>query len=81
VLINNRAYAILNMELDRVGASAQSERSRSLLKLAPPTIDFTSIAKGFGVPSTRVTDTDELTRAFKRALAEPGPHLIEAMFA
>lgn len=81
VLINNRAYAILNMELDRVGASAQSERSRSLLSLAPPVIDFTSIAKGFGVQTARVTDTEELTKAFKRAVAEPGPHLIEAMFA
>jgi acetolactate synthase-1/2/3 large subunit len=80
LLVNNRAYAILNMELDRVGASAQSERSRSLLSLAPPVIDFSAIAKGFGVPSSRVTNTDELSASFKRAVATPGPHLIEAIF-
>ena len=79
VLFNNRSYAILNMELDRVGATAQSERSRSLLSLDRPAMDFTSIAKGLGVQAARVTDIDAFQSAFKRAIAEPGPHLIEAM--
>jgi acetolactate synthase-1/2/3 large subunit len=79
VLFNNRSYAILNMELDRVGATAQSERSRSLLSLDRPAMDFTSIAKGFGVPAVRAADIDVFQSAFKRALAEPGPHLIEAV--
>lgn len=79
VLFNNRSYAILNMELDRVGATAQSERSRSLLSLDKPAMDFTSIAKGFGVQAVRATDIDVFQSAFKRAIAEPGPHLIECM--
>ena len=79
VLFNNRSYAILNMELDRVGATAQSERSRSLLSLDRPTLDFTSISKGFGVQAVRATDIETFQIAFKRAVAEPGPHLIEAV--
>ncbi len=79
VLFNNRSYAILNMELDRVGATAQSERSRSLLSLDRPAMDFTSIAKGFGVQSSRASDIETFQSAFKRAIAEPGPHLIEAV--
>ena len=31
------------------------------------------------MPATRVTTADEFDRAFARAIAEPGPKLIEAM--
>lgn len=79
ILLNNRSYQILNMELDRVGATAQSDRSRSLLALDKPTIDFTSIAKGFGVTAQRATTAEEFRNAFKRALAGEGPQLIEAI--
>ena len=81
VILNNKSYAILNMELDRVGATAQSERSRSLLSLERPVIDFTSLGRAMGVDSVRVEDTETLVKALNRALAEPGPHLIEAMMA
>jgi acetolactate synthase I/II/III large subunit len=81
VILNNKSYAILNMELDRVGATAQSERSRSLLSLERPTIDFTAMGRSMGVDSVRVEDTEAFVKALKRALAEPGPHLIEAMMA
>jgi acetolactate synthase-1/2/3 large subunit len=81
ILFNNRSYGILNMELDRVGATAQSERSRSLLSLDKPVIDFTAMGKALGVSAARADDCESFVKAFKRALAEPGPHLIEAMFA
>jgi acetolactate synthase-1/2/3 large subunit len=79
LLLNNKSYAILNMELDRVGATAQSERSRSLLSLARPDMDFTAMGKSLGVDSVRATDNETLVSAFKSALAEPRPHLIEVM--
>ena len=79
VLLNNKSYAILNMELDRVGATAQSERSRSLLSLDKPVIDFMSLGRAMGARAVRAEDTDSFVAALKRALAEPGPHLIEAM--
>jgi acetolactate synthase-1/2/3 large subunit len=81
ILLNNKSYAVLNMELDRVGATAQSERSRSLLSLDKPVIDFTAMGKALGVNAVRATDNETFVKALKRALAEPGPHLIEAMMA
>ena len=81
VLLNNKSYAILNMELDRVGATAQSERSRSLLSLDKPVIDFTAMGRALGVSAVRAEDNESFVKAFKRALAEPGPHLIEVMMA
>ena len=79
LLLNNKSYAILNMELDRVGATAQSERSRSLLSLERPLMDFTAMGRSMGVNAVRAEDNETLVREFKRALAEPGPHLIEVM--
>ncbi len=81
ILFNNKSYGILNMELDRVGATAQSERSRSLLSLDKPVIDFTAMGRALGVQAVRAEDAASFVTAFKRALAEPGPHLIEAMMA
>ena len=80
ILFNNKSYGILNMELDRVGATAQSERSRSLLSLDKPVIDFTAMGRSMGASAVRVEDAAGFVNAFKRALAEKGrPHLIEAM--
>lgn len=79
ILLNNKSYGILNMELDRVGATAQSERSRSLLSLDKPVIDFTAMGRAMGATATRAEDNEALVKALKRALAEPGPHVIEAM--
>ena len=44
-----------------------------------PSIDFTALAAGMGVPASRATTAAELAAQLRRALAEPGPHLIEAV--
>ncbi|RZS38799.1 acetolactate synthase-1/2/3 large subunit [Herbihabitans rhizosphaerae] len=79
VLINNGAYAILRMELQRVGAEGAGPKANDLLDLSRPDLDFVSIAQGMGVAASRATTAEELAEQFSRALAEPGPHLIEAM--
>jgi acetolactate synthase-1/2/3 large subunit len=78
VLYNNRSYAILNMELGRVGA-APGPKAKEMLDLSRPDLDFVAIAKGFGVPASRATTADDFAKQLERALAEPGPALIEAM--
>ena len=78
VLINNHAYAILRLELMRTGAGQGGPKARQLLDLANPDMDFSKIAAGFGVPSTVATTCEELAEQFSAALAEPGPHLIDA---
>jgi len=81
VIFSNRRYAILAMELDRVGADAAGEAARSLLDLSRPSIDFTALAAGMGVPASRATTAEEFAAQLSKALAEPGPHLIEALIA
>jgi acetolactate synthase-1/2/3 large subunit len=78
VLLNNRSYAILNMELARVGA-AGGERARAMLDLSRPDLDFVSLARGMGLSAARATTADELVTELERALATPGPSVVEAM--
>ena len=79
VLINNAAYAVLRMELARTAAGQAGERAARMLDLSGPTPDFTAISTGLGVPAVRVTTAEDLDRELRRAYAEPGPHLIEAI--
>jgi acetolactate synthase I/II/III large subunit len=78
VIFSNRSYAILNMELERTGAPAAGQAARSLLDLSRPGLDFTALAEGMGVPASRAETAAEFAGQLRRALAEPGPHLIEA---
>ena len=80
LLCNNRAYAILAMELDRVGAGAGGPAARAMFDLSQPDLDFCRLAEGQGVPAARVTTAEDLCNELDRAYREPGPHLIEAMF-
>jgi acetolactate synthase-1/2/3 large subunit len=79
VILSNRAYAILNLELSRVGAGAGGPRAERMLELSSPDLDFVALAQGMGVPATRATSADELVVQLQRALHESGPHLIEVV--
>jgi acetolactate synthase-1/2/3 large subunit len=50
-----------------------------LFDLSNPDLDFVSIARGLGVAAERADTAEEFTAALERALAEPGPHLVEAI--
>ncbi len=78
VIFNNRAYAILNLELQRVGARTDGNAA-DLFDLSRPPLDFVALARGMGVEGTRAETADEFVVALERALAEPGPHLIDAI--
>ncbi len=79
VVLNNRSYAVLNMELNRVGAEPAGPRARRMLDLTPPDLDFVALARGQGVPASRATTADEFVDQLGRALATPGPTVIEAV--
>ncbi|MBU3752261.1 MAG: hypothetical protein FGM52_17765, partial [Mycobacterium sp.] len=76
------AYDILRIELQRVGAQEQGRptgpRAEALLELDSPAMDFVRIAEGMGVPARRAATAEDFADALRWALAEPGPHLIEA---
>jgi acetolactate synthase-1/2/3 large subunit len=79
VIFSNRRYAILRMELARVGARASGERALQMLDISPPEIDFVALAQGLGVPASRPESAEEFGDALEHAFGEPGPHLIEAV--
>jgi acetolactate synthase-1/2/3 large subunit len=78
VVFDNRSYAILNLELNRVGAEPPGPRAKAMLDLQPPALDFVAIARGLGVPATRATTAEEFTAQLDAALATEGPSLVQA---
>ena len=79
VIYHNAAYAILRLELQRVGAGAGGPKARDMFSLSRPALDFVALARSMGMSAERATTADELVAQLRRALAEPGPHLIEAV--
>lgn len=79
VILNNRSYAILNVELQRVGAASAGPKAKGQLDLGDPAIDFVQMGQGMGVPSVRAKTTADFVTALEHALRTPGPHLIEAV--
>ena len=81
VIYSNRSYAILNMELHRVGAQAEGPRAKAMLDLSRPDLDFVALARGMGVPASRATTAEEFADQLGRSLSTPGPSVVEAVLA
>jgi acetolactate synthase-1/2/3 large subunit len=79
IVCANRVYRILQVELLRAGIAEPGAAARSLTDLGSPALDWVALARGHGVSGTRVDNTDDFVGALGRALAEPGPALIEAL--
>lgn len=79
VIFNNGSYAILELELGRVGAGAAGPRAHGMLDIARPDLDFAALARGMGVPATRATTAEDFTAQLERALGQEGPTLVEAV--
>jgi len=79
VLFNNHSYAILNMELQRVGTEGVGTRAREMLDLSNPDIDFASLARGFGLTAWRSRTAEEFSSHLAAALSTPGPSMVEAI--
>ena len=75
------SYAILNMELQPGRRRGRRARRRTtMLDLSRPDLDFVALAAGHGrAGDARRRPPRSSPTQFERALAEPGPHLIEAM--
>ena len=79
VVVANRRYRILDIELQRTGAGRAGPAARGLLDLSRPAMDWCALAAGFGAPAERCETAEAFDAAFARAMAEPGPRLIEAV--
>jgi acetolactate synthase-1/2/3 large subunit len=79
LICNNRRYRILQVELARAGISEPGRKARSLTSLDNPEIHWSRLAAAMGVPAVRVESAEALCLQLERALAEPGPNLIEIL--
>ncbi len=78
VVFANRRYAILDIELGRVGATGNEVAGR-MFDLADPELQWVDLARGMGVEGVRVTTLAEFSAAFASAMRSRGPRLIEVM--
>jgi acetolactate synthase-1/2/3 large subunit len=78
VILANRRYRILDIEMRRTGAGTVGPRANEMLDLARPEPDWVKLANGFGVEAARSATADEFIRDFGAGMRSPGPRLIEA---
>ncbi|HEX7375091.1 MAG TPA: acetolactate synthase large subunit [Steroidobacteraceae bacterium] len=79
VIYANRSYAILNIELQRVGAIGAGAKALSMLDLHRPEMNWAQIGQGLGIESTRATTCEEFIAQYSSAMQQRGPRLIEAL--
>ena len=79
VILANRRYRILDVEMRRTGAGAVGPRADRMIDIAQPGLDWVKLSEGLGVPAVQAATSDEFIREFRAAMNEPGPRLIEAL--
>src|SRR5580698_5737790 len=79
MIFSNRSYNILYSQLADVGAANPGPRAIDMLTLDRPTLQFTDLAKGMGVPGGKAHDLEELTKQLTYAMSQKGPYLIDVI--
>jgi acetolactate synthase-1/2/3 large subunit len=77
VVFANREYGVLKREFCYLGAGSPGARAERLFEIGHPDLEWTLLAKGMGVPATRVTSLDAFAKALRAGLENEGPTLIE----
>lgn len=79
VILSNRSYAILQIELGRVGARNAGPRALAMLDLGNPDLNWVELARGMGVEASRAETVADFEAQFASAMRASGPRLIEAI--
>ena len=77
VVFANRSYAVLKREFSYLGIGQPGPRAQEMFEIGRPDLDWIQLAKGMGVPGTRVTSLDALRKALQEGFESEGPTLIE----
>jgi acetolactate synthase-1/2/3 large subunit len=77
VVFANRTYAVLQREFAGLGVGAPGPRAADLFNIGRPDLDWVHLAKGMGVPGSRVTSLDAFAKALREGFESDGPTLIE----
>jgi acetolactate synthase-1/2/3 large subunit len=78
VILANRRYQILEIEMRRTGAAAFGNRATGMIDIGRPPLDWMQLAAGMGMPASRAATGAEFDSQFRAAMEERGPRLIEA---
>jgi benzoylformate decarboxylase len=79
VIMNNSEYNILKRYSVAQGYEKDGNSTIAGMELTDPPIDFTAIAKAFGVVSQRVKYADEIEPAIRKGLTSGQPNLVETV--
>jgi len=79
VVFANRAYGVLKREFSNLGIGEAGPRAKALFEIGRPDLDWVSLARGMGVPGTRVNSLEEFAAALTRGYESEGPTLIEVL--
>jgi acetolactate synthase-1/2/3 large subunit len=79
VILANRRYRILDIEMQRTGAGAVGPCAEKMIDLTNPEPDWVKLAQGLGVEAVRAATANEFIRELNAAMRETGPRLIEAV--
>ena len=77
VVFANRDYAVLKREFSYLGVGNPGPRVLDMFEIGRPDLDWVQLAKGMGVPGTRVNSLDTFGKALQAGLKGEGPSLIE----
>jgi acetolactate synthase-1/2/3 large subunit len=77
VVFANRDYAVLKREFSYLGIGSPGARALGMFEIGRPDLDWVQLAKGMGVPGTRVNSLDAFGKALRAGLDGEGPTLIE----
>jgi acetolactate synthase-1/2/3 large subunit len=78
VILSNRRYRILDIEMQRTGAGAIGPRANDMLDIGRPDLDWVKLSEGMGVEASRAATTTEFADQFAAAMKQRGPRLIDA---
>jgi acetolactate synthase-1/2/3 large subunit len=77
VVFANRAYGVLKREFSNLGVGEPGPCALNLFEIGRPDLDWVSLARGMGVPGTRVSSLETFTKALRDGFANAGPMLIQ----
>lgn len=77
VVFANRDYALLKREFSYLGVGNPGQRALDMFEIGRPDLDWVHMARGMGVPATRVNSLEGFAKALREGFESEGPILIE----
>ena len=77
VVFANHDYAVLRREFSYLGVGNPGPRAAAMFEIGRPDLDWVQLAKGMGVPGSRVTSLEGFSKALREGFESEGPSLIE----